>query len=157
MQLKKSTLEYQRPDRQNDFIKNSRTVSTDRPRRTTGALAEPAALRRTVRFFPLCRVSQTCSRGFTWAHTIALAAAGLVAARPPCAAPRGAASEIVITALDAIAIALTFDVCGGVDPRSLLAMSTRSPPVSGGPRRGRMVLDLAVRGVRGSRAKLGPN
>ena len=125
-------------DLQAEIVKNSRTVSLDRLRRTAGALAKLAALHRLPAFLSavppggafldevLTPLAGTAPRMRT--QTTAFSDDGLVgglaATGRRVVILAGVASEIVVqrTALDALAadyaVHVAVDACGGIDPRT---------------------------------------
>jgi hypothetical protein len=125
-------------DLQDDILANSRTVSIDRLKRTTGALAKLAALHHLPTFLsavpPGGRYLDSVTSVLTDSplrnrtQTSAFADAGLVEALRASGRTvlilSGVATEIVVqrTALDALAagyhVQLAVDACGGVDPRT---------------------------------------
>jgi nicotinamidase-related amidase len=138
-------------DLQEEIVKNSRTVSIDRLRRVTGALAKLADLHQMPTFLSsvppggvfLDSVTAVLS-GATprpRTQTAAFADAGLVAALK--ASKRGllilsgVASEIVVqrTALDALAagyaVHVAVDACGGIDARTEQAAWSRIQAAGG--------------------------
>ena len=125
-------------DLQDEIVKNSRTLSVERLRRTTGALAKLASLHKLPAFLSavppggaflasvLGPLNNPQPRMRT--QTTAFADAGLVdglrASQRRVLVLAGVASEIVVqrTALDALtagyAVQVAVDACGGVDART---------------------------------------